>query len=127
MNIEDKIKALSQKTLENGASQAEVDSAQRMIARLRFPVSSQKNEDIQKYADGAYNNFNITDVDWDTVAEQYLNRFQHADYVNETHTSWERYNKTRLNLAVAQPMSLSEYRRKCNEVFTKLYDRKQIS
>ena len=127
MGIEDKIKALSLKTVENGASQAEAEAAMRMIQKLRSPSIVRDKENEAKYADGAYNSMPVNEVDWDAVAKQYLNHFQHAEYVEETHVAWERYNKTRLRLDSKYPMTQSEYRQKCHDAFMRLFERKQIS
>jgi hypothetical protein len=127
MSIEQKIRALSLKTVQNGASEAEAEAAIRMIERLRGVSNfEQLRTKPKQYADGQYNNIPIEDVDWDVVAQENLNRFQHADYVYETSEAWERYNKTRLNLGPAKPMSLHEYRHTCHDVFRRLFDRIQI-
>ena len=123
MSIEAKIKALSLKTVANGASEAEAEAALRMIERLRYP---QNRENRQKDVSG-YNNLPVVEVDWDEVSKQYLNHFQHAEYVEATHSAWERYNKTRLRLGPKNPMTRDEYRIACHKVFERLFDRKQIS
>lgn len=126
MSIEQKIRALSLKTIENGASAAEAEAAKRMIERLRAPAPVEKPDRYEEYANGGYNNLPIEEVDWDIVARENLNHIQHADYVNETSIAWERYNKTRLRLGPKHPMSRSEYRKVCHDAFRGLFDRKQI-
>lgn len=127
MSVEQKIRALSLKTVTNGASPAEADAAKRMIERLRSPrAADQKTEKHPQYAEGAFNSLPVSEVDWDVVAEQYLNHIQYGDYISATHSAWERYNKTRLRLDPALPLSQSDYRKLCHNTFEMLYDRKQI-
>lgn len=127
MSVEQKIRALSLKTVTNGASPAEADAAKRMIERLRAPSAvDQKIETHPQYAEGAFNSLPVSEVDWDVVAEQYLNHVQYGDYISATHSAWERYNKTRLRLNPASPLSQSDYRKFCHNTFEMLYDRKQI-
>jgi hypothetical protein len=119
MSKEEKIRALSLKTRANGASEAEEEAAKRMIERLQSPSLHIKKIE--------YDNLEITEVDWDAVAEQSLDHIRHSEYVNDTHAVWVRYNMTRNRLEQKHPpMSRNEYRTICYNAFRRLSDQKLL-
>lgn len=105
-NLEEKIKALSLKTVANGASPSEAAAARQMIARLTGrPV---KDEEPAS---------STSTKTTDDLARIALRGVYYDDYLRRTHSTWENYNKTKLGIETYTRISREQYEERCKEVY----------
>lgn len=150
INKANKIRALMLKTVANGATKHEEESAKKALEKLlskkeeptvssipknifvspkaKEPEISQ-GELFRKYwPDGVITmtsssiQMNAKHIDWDILAGKNL-IYSYADYLRETAIIWENYNKTRLGVTdkPSEKMTQDEYNTKCAYVFKYLY------
>ena len=149
INKANKIRALMLKTVANGATKHEEESAKKALEKLldkkevyvapdiknvftppkvKDPEISQ-GELFRKYwPNGVITmtsssiQMNAKHIDWDILAGKNL-IYSYADYLRETSVIWENYNKTRVGVAEKQSekMTRDEYNTKCAYIFKHLY------
>jgi hypothetical protein len=134
--IKAKIAALSLKTIENGASSAEAQAAREMILRLKEKLEPPKpnNQSIQnsetsnhielyrKYQNEGTLHLHITEIDWDNIAKLKLDDYEYMLYLGNTHSIWERYQKSKGGLVeITKPyyITLDTYRKECFKSFSR--------
>lgn len=109
----EKIKALSLKTVANGASPSEAAAAKEMIARLLGKSQEPSNEEKT----------NVRSPEKETIddlARYTLNNDYYADYLFRTHPFWVKYNETRLGLSGSRTLTKEQYEAKCVEIYDTL-------
>jgi hypothetical protein len=148
-NMKAKIRALSLKTVLNGATPSEEAAAKEMIARLLEkidPASHGQASMIKQTEQPSKSYFeyvslyqtckkegtlekHITEIDWDVLAKHMINdKHDYMQYLHDTHPSWAKYTMTSKKLIKAgstYAMSQDEYRMKCYEKFKALYEERK--
>jgi hypothetical protein len=148
-SIKAKIRALSLKTVANGATASEEAAAKEMIARLLEkigappkpqPSTIRQTEQpsksyfeyvslYQKYKKEGTLQKHATEIDWDVLAKHMLkDNYDYMQYLHDTHASWEKFNLTSKKLTrTGSPFSMNqdEYRMKCYEKFKALYEERK--
>lgn len=139
-NIKKKIDSLKFKTIKNGATFSEQESAQKKINDLIRRYSSPQpaksyvgnksvftiDSSLQAFKD-SYSNGSIESkilvFDWDTIAKEALSTELFFLYLEKTSDLWESHAWFVYKLAPPegkQSMSLEEYRRKCYRAFSSI-------
>lgn len=146
-NVKEKIRALSLKTTQNGASHAEQAAARDMIAKLvkkyeapRPSTIRPKEEQLPEitYRDALeiFRSRNVkpiiknevTEIDWDVIAKRLLERNQqdYFYYLHETHPWWDKREKTKRGMIDRADeknyVTESDYRLKCFGTLKSLYE-----
>ena len=129
----DLLQSLSLKTVKNGATLAEEQSARVMISKIlsRHNVKAQpqntEKEKIdyvdlyEKYKNSTFSDTVVIQIDWDYIAKRYLvDKLDYETYVYETHYTWDAYNSRKAGLDVKTIITLQDYRKKCFKVFSSL-------
>lgn len=144
-SVKEKIRALSLKTVENGASEAEQATARDMIRRLyeKYDVKVEQpsrqehgvsyKEALEVFRSHRLQSFlkgRLSEVDWDSIAKQVLtDQDDYYDYLQETHPWWEKRERTKRGMVRSTDaenyMTESDYRIKCFEAFTKIYEERK--
>lgn len=139
-SIQEKIRALSLKTMKNGATAAEESAAKTMIIKLSGktvlpkPPSKEKNipevvELFLKYKSEGILSGMIDNLNWDKIAENILETEDYHQYLYDTHGKWNDYQMTRNSIKIVGqkyvPTTLVEYNRSCYIAFSKLYNERK--
>jgi hypothetical protein len=110
-NMQKKVDTLLLKTTQNGATQAEQDSALKMINQIyeRHGLSLNTKpkmsdtflglDEYRKALDLGTVELKITEFDWDKIAQEFFDHDVYGQYIQKTHEAWERRTKTKLGLA----------------------------
>jgi hypothetical protein len=150
-SIKTKIRALSLKTMANGATASEEAAAKEMIVRLLEKLGQPSNNQptrptieavrqteqpsksyfeylslYQKYKKEGTLSKHVHEIDWDVLAKHLLkNNWNYMQYVHDTHSAWEKHHLTSKKLTRVNSqfyMTTSEYRQKCYEKFKTIYE-----
>lgn len=139
-SIRSKISVLSLKTVSNGATPSEESAAREMIVKLSKKLDSGVFENVtsthqevnsyRKYYQEGTLSQHISELDWDLIAKKLLTSREYYEYIQQTHSYWERRTRTVKNvlkddLRIVDPMSLSDYRVNCHRVFNKIKNEKR--
>lgn len=141
-SIKAKIRALSLKTAANGATASEEAAAKEMIARLLEKIGAPPNPQpstirqaeqpsksyfeyvslYQKYKKEGTLQKHATEIDWDAIAQKLFDRYTYGQYIQRTHSAWERRTKTELGIVEESKDYLTEtnYRYICYKAFKQL-------